>query len=156
MATDNDHIIHLANGQLSPRSRTTREDVARMVTEAVNRQPAAGLVIHFHGGLVKETAGRAIAQRLLPVYATAGAYPLFFVWESGLLETVRNNLADISQEKIFREFVKKAAEWVFKKAAQRGRLQGRGRGCGGRDQAAPGIRCLVSGSAQHPAGCAGG
>lgn len=115
MATDNDHIIHLANAQLSPRSRTTREDVARMVTEAVNRQPAAGLVIHFHGGLVKETAGRAIAQRLLPVYATAGAYPLFFVWESGLLETVRNNLADISQEKIFREFVKKAAEWVLKK-----------------------------------------
>jgi hypothetical protein len=53
-----------------------------MVTKAVNRQSAPGLVIHFHGGLVNETAGRKIAQRLLPIYATAGAYPLFFVWES--------------------------------------------------------------------------
>lgn len=111
----NDHIIHLANGQLYPKSSTQREDVARLIEEAITTQPPAGLVVHFHGGLVNEEAGRAIARRLAPVYQDAGAYPLFFVWESGLLEAVGNNLRDISKEKLFREFVKKAAEWALKK-----------------------------------------
>lgn len=111
----NDPIIHLANGQLSPKSSSTRADVTRLVDEALTLQPSAGLAIHFHGGLVSEKAGRAIAQRLTPVYRNAGAYPLFFVWESGLLEAVSNNLHDIGQENIFREFVKKAAEWALKK-----------------------------------------
>ncbi|WP_305043116.1 hypothetical protein [Geoalkalibacter sp.] len=111
----NEHIIHLANGQLSPKSSTSREDVRRLVVEALSQQPPAGLAVHFHGGLVSEKAGRAIAQRLTPVYQDAGAYPLFFVWESGLLEAVGNNLRDISQENLFREFVKKVAEWALKK-----------------------------------------
>lgn len=111
----NDHIIHLANGQLSPKSSSTRADVTHLVDEAVTLQPKAGLAIHFHGGLVSEKSGRDIAQRLTPRYKEAGAYPLFFVWESGLLEAVGNNLRDISQEKLFREFVKKAAEWALKK-----------------------------------------
>ena len=115
MPNTQDHIIHLANGQLSPKSTTNREDVARMIELAINQQPAAGLAIHFHGGLVSEKSARQIAQRLTPVYAEAGAYPLFLVWESGLFEAIGNNLQDISKEKIFHEFVKKAAEWVLKK-----------------------------------------
>lgn len=115
MANPRDHIIHLANGQLSPKSSTSRADVALMAQQAVSRQPAAGLAIHFHGGLVSEKSARQIAERLTPVYGAAGAYPIFYVWESGLFEAIGNNLEDISKEKIFHEFVKKAAEWALKK-----------------------------------------
>ncbi len=115
MGNAQDHIIHLADGQLSPKSTTSREDVARLVNLAMASQPAAGLAIHFHGGLVSERSARQIAQRLTPVYSAAGTYPLFFVWEAGLLEAIGNNLHDIAKEKMFHEFVKKAAEWVLKK-----------------------------------------
>ncbi|MFH0726166.1 MAG: hypothetical protein V2B19_07430 [Pseudomonadota bacterium] len=115
MPNELDHIIHLANGQLSPESTTSREDVARVLQLAVNAHPASGLAIHFHGGLVSENSARQIALRLTPVYADAGAYPMFLIWESGLFESIGNNLHDISQEKLFKEFVKKAAEWVLKK-----------------------------------------
>ena len=115
MANDLNHIIHLANGQLSPNSTTSREDVARIMQRATEGHSAAGLVIHFHGGLVSEKSARQIAQRLIPIYSEAGAYPLFLVWEAGLFEAIFNNLHDISQEKIFQEFVKKVAEWVIKK-----------------------------------------
>jgi hypothetical protein len=115
MANDLDHIIHLANGRLSPKSTTSREDVSRIMQRAANSRPATGLAIHFHGGLVSEKSARQIAQRLIPVYTKAGTYPLFLVWESGLFESIGNNLHDISQEKIFQEFVKKVAEWVMKK-----------------------------------------
>ncbi|HEY5674023.1 MAG TPA: hypothetical protein VIR78_09980 [Malonomonas sp.] len=115
MPNSQNHVIHLANGQLSPKSTTSREDVTQLIEQAINQQPAAGLAIHFHGGLVNEKSARQIAQRLTPVYAEAGAYPLFLVWESGLFEAIGNNLQDISKEKIFQEFVKKAAEWALKK-----------------------------------------
>jgi hypothetical protein len=128
MSNRNGHIIHLANGQLSPRSSTTRQDVTRLVEEALQDTPPSGLVVHFHGGLVNEKAGRRIAQNLCSTYSKAGAYPLFFVWESGLLEAVGNNLQDISQEQIFREFIKKAAEWVLKKLPAGAGFKGAGGG----------------------------
>jgi hypothetical protein len=73
-----------------------------------------GLAIHFHGGLVSAASGYEIANRLTPLYRAAGAYPIFFVWESGLLETLKNNLQDIKDDSVFRELVKKIAEWVLK------------------------------------------
>lgn len=115
MASDQDHVIHLVDGQLSPKSSTSRAEVARLVDLALTQASASGLAIHFHGGLVGEKSAREIARRLTPVYAEAGTYPLFLVWESGLFEAIGNNLHDIAGEKIFREFVKKVAEWVLKK-----------------------------------------
>ena len=51
MADLRDHIIHLVDGQLSPKSSTSREDVARIINQLISQQPASGLAIHFHGGL---------------------------------------------------------------------------------------------------------
>ncbi len=115
MADLKSHIIHLANGQLDEGNTSSRDDVTRMIEEMIDAAPQNGLAIHFHGGLVSEKSGREIAARLQPVYEKGGTWPLFFVWESGLLEAVGNNLRDIGQEKLFREFVKKAAEWALKK-----------------------------------------
>jgi hypothetical protein len=75
------------------------------------------LALFFHGGLVDKASGMATAQQLFGPYSFLGtpapqqgitadtwgnAYPYFVVWESGLLETLKNNLPQIIGEAIFR------------------------------------------------------
>ncbi len=62
------------------------------------------LALFFHGGLVDKSSGMQNAQQLLGQYSAASggnAYPYFFVWESGLLETLMHNLPGIVAETIF-------------------------------------------------------
>jgi hypothetical protein len=83
------------------------------------------LVLHFHGGLVDESAGLEIAKKMAPVYEKAGAHPLTFVWETGLLETFRDNLTRIHKTEIYQKLLK----WLLRRIAQRfGGFQGRGTG----------------------------
>ncbi|RJG09034.1 hypothetical protein D3879_24785 [Pseudomonas cavernicola] len=83
------------------------------------------LVVHFHGGLVSEGAGIEIAQKMVPVYEAAGAVPLTFVWETGLIETFRDNLQNIHDTALFQKLLK----WQLRRAAQRfGGFEGRGAG----------------------------
>ena len=41
-----------------------------------------------HGGLVKESAGLAIAFKHLEFWKKNDVYPIYFVWETGLFETL--------------------------------------------------------------------
>ena len=88
-----DHEIHLENGHLAADSPT--DHVSRLVRRALDEAGAGGIVLHFHGGLVSLPEGRAIAKRLTPFYCKSHAFPIFFVWESGLLETLGNNLGEL-------------------------------------------------------------
>ena len=108
------NVIHTADGRLAPKSSTSEADVRRIVREALAAGAASGIVLNFHGGLVSESAARETAeQRLYPLYADRGqAYPIFFIWESGLFEAPFNNLREIAGESLFQEFVKKVGEWV--------------------------------------------
>lgn len=113
MDIQRDHVIHLENGRFAAGS--SRDELSRILKRALDANPGNGLVLHFHGGLVDEDAARGIADRLAPIYADVdGAYPLFFVWESGVWETIWNNLGEIRKERFFQELVKKAGEWVLK------------------------------------------
>ena len=116
-----DHIIHVENGKLAG-------DTPATFVRAMAKQAAASqaVVLHFHGGLVGEASGRATAARLFPVYEDAGAFPVFFVWESGLLETLQNNLGEIAQEQIFRLLWKRVAKIVLAKMAQDAGLRAAG------------------------------
>lgn len=96
------------------------------MTEAALSQNHPELVLHFHGGLVPATAGRESAARLAPRYKSVSRYPLFFVWESGLLDAVRNNLQDIKGDPLFRELVKKATRWVLLQLPSAAGLKGAG------------------------------
>jgi hypothetical protein len=108
------HVIHLEGGRMA--ADTPRAVVQRIARDAATRCGPGGIVLHFHGGLVDHAAGVAIARRLAPVYRdAAGAYPVFFVWESGLLETLQNNLAEIAREKFFRMVWKRIAGIVMRK-----------------------------------------
>ncbi len=101
MSLSKDHYINLKNGVFDS---TSRDDLEHLFTSFSNGPNSDTLVVHFHGGLVGEKAGMAVAERLLPVYRSAGSYPVFFVWESGLLDVISHNLGEISREKIFQLF----------------------------------------------------
>lgn len=67
------------------------------------------LALFFHGGLVSKESGMATARQLYGPYSASSdpddlagdAYPYFFVWESGLAETLSHNLPGIVGETIF-------------------------------------------------------
>jgi len=88
-------------------------------------QEADRIVLHFHGGLVDAQGGKQIAARLDPVYRAAGAQPIFFVWESGLLEVLHHNLSEIAGEDFFKllltHVLKVAMGKVYEGAGQGGR-----------------------------------
>ena len=76
------HIINLKHGKYDS---TTYADLDTLFT-ALEGSGSKVLVVHFHGGNVPKKNGLAEANRLQPEYERAGAFPVFFVWESGPLE----------------------------------------------------------------------
>jgi hypothetical protein len=69
------------------------------------------LLIHLHGGLVDEAHGLGIANAMAMHYGDT-ACSLSLVWETGILETLRNNLVGVANTKVF----KKALSWILAKA----------------------------------------
>jgi hypothetical protein len=107
------YYIHSRNGRIDKGGDHSAQDVEAII-QAIRSSGKKRLAIHFHGGLVSKDAGLEIAQRLVPRYEKE-AYPVFFVWESGFLETIKNNLGDIAKEPIFRQLVRKVLEHSLKR-----------------------------------------
>ena len=107
------HIIHISNGKLAEDTPISKVD--EIVEAAVAKK---NIVIHMHGGLVDEAAGRETARRLTDLYKDAGAYPIFMVWEAGLFEVLRNNFRELASEAFFRLILKRVRRIVAQKAAQ--------------------------------------
>lgn len=110
-----DNFMNLRNGRFDSSTREQLESAfASFDADATNN-----LVVHFHGGLVREDRAMELADRLLPIYRqTDVAYPLFVVWESGLLETIRNNGPDIVKEGFFEKLLKRALQFTAGKVLQ--------------------------------------
>ena len=120
---DPKHLIH--TGRDGVLDSTTTAHIDDMMSGI--RQTGKA-VIHLHGGLVKESSALGKADELLPVYSGAGAYPVFFVYETGLLEIVRNNLGEIAKEKVFKRLLKKLLKYAAGKLANAGGLKAAGGG----------------------------
>jgi hypothetical protein len=96
------HVVNLRFGAFSNSGvfRTGPEDVDRIFGEDLPRycdaQRAAGrtptLVFYAHGGLVSESDGLAGALDQLGFYQANHVYPIFFIWETGLLEVIADVL----------------------------------------------------------------
>lgn len=115
MANLSDHVLHSANGRFGAGTDSKPADADRILGLAMSQKPAKGLVLHFHGGLVKKSAGLQVAEKLTPVYEAASAYPVFFVWESGFFEALLNNKDELAHDPAFQELVKKVSEWALKR-----------------------------------------
>ncbi len=96
------HVVNSRDGRLSQGGAlsTTPADVQRLFAEhipAFARTLEAGkplrLVFFAHGGLVDEASGLGIALRQIDWWLANGVYPVFFVWETGFLETLGQMLS---------------------------------------------------------------
>ena len=83
---------------------STRPGDVDAIFDDLRRQQSSHLLLYFHGGLVKEAAGMKTANALREVFMDqANVYPVFFVWETGLLEILKRNLDKISQQPLFKQ-----------------------------------------------------
>jgi hypothetical protein len=117
MSFDSTNFVNVGpNGTLriSGTHYTTAADIDAIFNK-LTRDGTGKLVVHFHGGLVNEAAGIKVAQKMVPVYTTAGSHAVTFVWETGVFETVRQNLDTISHTKLFRLLLKKIIGKVIEK-----------------------------------------
>lgn len=84
---------------------TSPEDIDKMF-ETFEIQRVRKIALYFHGGLVNETGGINTAERVKPYILEAGVHPVFFVWETGLLETIGTNIHKIGETALFNKLLK--------------------------------------------------
>lgn len=92
------HVVNLTRGDLSQSGQfvTTPADLDAIVDAIVDRaaaNPSLKLMVHAHGGLVSETSALHYARAMFAWWLSKGVYPVYFVWETGFLETVRQALS---------------------------------------------------------------
>jgi hypothetical protein len=103
--------------------RTRPEDVDD-IFDYIRSNEVSHLVLHFHGGLISEDAGRLAAERLRLLYEDrVGAHPVFFVWESSWQEIIRGRLEGIAQLKLFSALRETVINFALRK--QRASEEGR-------------------------------
>ena len=105
-----DHVVNLGNnGRLSRDGRfvSSAKQIEHMFQnmaeyhERWRDKPREGfdkvrrVVLYAHGGLNDEAGGLDIAYKHLNWWLNNQVYPVTFAWQSGLLETVGNQLGDI-------------------------------------------------------------
>ena len=94
---------------------TTPGDMDKIFSELA-KNPPEQIVLNFHGGLVSVKKGMASATDFThEVLAKTKAYPISLVWETGLLETLTQDLSVIRSSKLF----KKLLEKIIKSAADK-------------------------------------
>ena len=96
------YVLNLRMGRFSANGLMTSSeaDVAMIVDEHLRPEADAAaaegrklrIVLYAHGGLVKESRGLATAQAHVGWWRDNGVYPIHFVWETGLFETIRGLL----------------------------------------------------------------
>jgi len=89
-----DHYLDLDGGKFAG---TSKADLDRLFETLANDPDGNKLVVHFHGGNVSKQEGIAIACRLETNYRSAGAYPVFFVWHSGIGEVLEGTRAKFAK-----------------------------------------------------------
>ncbi|MEX2662587.1 MAG: caspase family protein [Vicinamibacterales bacterium] len=88
------HVVNLSRGELSAGGdfSTTPVDLDGIIDAIRDRaaaDPSLRILLYAHGGLVGESDALAYAKKMYPWWLSKGVYPVFFVWESGLLEILR-------------------------------------------------------------------
>ena len=111
MDTVQDHLIILRDGKFDTANGTSPQTMDNMFANLRTELPKK-IVINFHGGLVDRPSGIAAATALNPDYETAGAHPLFFIWESGWREVLEQKLPNIFQEEIFKNILTRVTQFA--------------------------------------------
>jgi Papain family cysteine protease len=100
----NPYIVNLGNnGKLSDHGkfRTSKDDLHDMalhyLPNALNdwklkEDDPIDIALYAHGGLVSEDGAAETAAQWIPALYASKIFPIFFMWETGLLQTIENIL----------------------------------------------------------------
>ncbi|HMJ60218.1 MAG TPA: C1 family peptidase [Bryobacteraceae bacterium] len=100
-------IIDMANNGLLSNTgdfRTQDSDVDALVNQQVDiarskwklkRGDVMDVAIYAHGGLVAEDAAAETAAKWIPALYDAKIFPIFFMWETGLWDTLKDRTTDL-------------------------------------------------------------
>jgi hypothetical protein len=88
------HVVNLSRGELSEGGAfaTTPADldgIVDAIRDHAAANPALRLLLYAHGGLVSENDALGYAKAMYRWWLSKGVFPVFFVWESSLLEILR-------------------------------------------------------------------
>lgn len=112
------HQINLAGGKYDETNRADLDALFQNVQQDDHKTKP--IIIHFHGGLVsqsymeKAVLGDEERPGLQQVYGEVG-YPVFWVWQTGVFEIIKNNLREIATEKIFDLLLEKVVNFIKSK-----------------------------------------
>lgn len=114
---------------------TSRDEMSQAMSEYKKVCREKPLALFFHGGLVDETKGLDGASKLYGPYLAntppepqngltsdswGNAYPFFFIWESGLAETLEQSLPGITNNVIFRRLLEITGPAAARAVKERG------------------------------------
>ena len=98
------HVVNLTDGRFTPGGLfdTTEEDVRAIFAEHLpqwaeeHQSEPLRIVVWAHGGLVDEKSGLSIARKHVDWWKANGAYPIYFVWETGMFDALRSILESVA------------------------------------------------------------
>jgi hypothetical protein len=120
------HIVNLTAGRLSASGfvQTSEAGVdaifdTHLPTWAAARQGSPLRVVFYaHGGLVSEMEGLVAARKRIAWWKANGVYPIYFIWETGLAETLRNVM--LRRERLARDIWDGTLDMVTERLARMG------------------------------------
>jgi pimeloyl-ACP methyl ester carboxylesterase len=137
-------VINMENeGYLSQRGRF-RTNLADLEALLENHVPVAqqrwglstrdtiDIAIYAHGGLTDEDAAAETARAWVPHLYTHKIFPIFLMWETGAVDTLRNMFQDVTRGEVevtvaggrWERFKERFAEWKDQRLEGLGRLPG--------------------------------
>lgn len=105
---DKEFIVNIGpNGTFEPSRnyQTSPSDVDEMFAK-IELEQRKEITLFFHGGLVSETNGLETARKMQKHISRIDHFPICFVWETGLIETIGANIHSISETQLFNKLVK--------------------------------------------------
>lgn len=108
------HFVHIDDGQYDPKGEypSQREEVEAIVERLVQGEdgpPPEHLLLYAHGGLNTLEASASRVGRWRPVFRANGIAELHFIWETGLLDELRDVL--LGKEQLAKERVAGVSDW---------------------------------------------
>ena len=84
-------------GRLGPTGLLhTPPESLRHIFDGLRASGSSRMTIYFHGGLIDEIMGLELARLLYPeISENCDSYPVFFIWESGVLETIQSAMVNV-------------------------------------------------------------
>lgn len=90
----------------NPKYDTTPQDVDQII-EDLRKNNQRKILLYFHGGLVSDKSGMETAERIYRYTKKTGVHPITFVWETGIISTIMDNLKTIDSSRFFKKLLVK-------------------------------------------------